>query len=43
LDLVESLRLHDRIEEIHDLLIHGHLLMLGAGRQRPATGLKVSG
>src|SRR5208337_4568953 len=44
LDLVERLRLHDRIEEIHDLLIHCHLLMLGPARNRgKATCRKLKG
>src|ERR1700720_3151574 len=34
LDLIESLRLHGRAEEIHDLLIHRHLLVLGPARRR---------
>ena len=33
LDLIESLRLNDRIEEIHDLLIHACLLKLGPALQ----------
>jgi hypothetical protein len=34
LDLIESLRLRGRTEEIHDLLIHCHLPMLGPARRR---------
>ena len=37
LDLIERLWLSDRIEEIHDLLIHAHLLKLEPSGIRPSV------